>query len=349
MTATHNFDGDDDNDLESSSSRHLLCAKPGADQNLDDDGAMEASKHVDSHYNGHVESQRVMLSELLPRQNSLRLIIVGLAGVMVGILLSGVGSGETLPPPATINSFPKETGDQSCSANVTPSVYLLEVAQNRSRDYDTFVDPKYKQLVTGLAAFDNFAPTFEPELEWKTTHFPDINILGLPKAGSSQLYNILISHPRFRKFHWHSEFCFNLEDEDVNELVYPALGQANGSGLEMQKIQQRLKIANNPVLHANKAMHTQWENLNMEKNEGAVTVNKCLSPQKYWLQRQYLKKDLLSTPKPQRGKTILLLRDPAEWLWSAWNFWQQVPFEDVQPAHKNNWAMPPYQCKYIEP
>jgi hypothetical protein len=189
---------------------------------------------------------------------------------------------------------------------------------------------------------ENILPNFLPRDEWVTSHFPDINIIGLPKAGTSQLYNILVTHPRFRKFHLHPEFCFNLEDEDIQDLIVPSLGN-DTSIHDQQRIQQRLHIANEEHLHSNKEEHRRWENLNLDISQGAVTVNKCLVPTKFWVQRQYLRRNH-GTPL-QRGKTILLLRDPADWLWASWNYWLQVPFEDALPAYKHNWAKEPFQCK----
>ncbi|KAG7365836.1 hypothetical protein IV203_028506 [Nitzschia inconspicua] len=237
------------------------------------------------------------------------------------------------------------TTSHGASSEEGPSEYLLECAQNRSRDYDSFVDPRYYKMVSGHPALENVLPKFQPDDEWAATHFPDINIIGLPKAGTSQLYNILVSHPRFRKFHLHSEFCFNLNDDDMDDLIALTLG-GNVSTHDQQKIQQRLHIANEERLHSNKEEHQKWENLNKDTSHGILTVNKCVAPIKFWMQRQYLGRD--RGPPSKRGKTILLLRDPAEWLWASWNYWLQIPYDDILPAYKNNWAKEPYQYRSPE-
>jgi hypothetical protein len=280
--------------------------------------------------------------ELKPTYSPFCLACVAAASVMFGILLTsqnGVSNDHhPCPTTTTTTNTPVITG----ASDASPSKYLIESAQNRSEAYDGLIDPKYLEIADHHPAFTNIADHFQPNEDWKALHMPDINIIGLPKAGTSQLYNILTSHAQLRNFHRHSEFCFNIDDDMTQNLVLPTLGK-DISIQNQQKIQQAMHIANEEKLHSNKEWLRQWENLNLQEdsddNQRQQTVNKCLVPVKYLLQRQYLQRQ-------SNSKIILLLRDPTDWMWSSWNYWTQEPYEDVLPSVEHNWASLPSQCKF---
>jgi hypothetical protein len=86
---------------------------------------------------------------------------------------------------------------------------------------------------------------------------------------------------------------------------------------------------------------------------GRRTVNACHNQFIVFLQRQYVfhnnntnnNNNNTSGDEDDESKYILLLRDPADWFWSAWNFWVWYDHEDAVDAEHKNWASAPYQCK----
>jgi hypothetical protein len=157
---------------------------------------------------------------------------------------------------------------------------------------------------------------FEPKEEWKYSHYADINIVGLPKAGTSHLYQLLVSHPSLVPFHRvRKEFCLPFKDRP---------GVVSPENLAQVLYEMNMKIK-------------EWPSPSMKKR----TVNGCIAWDKNYPQRQYLYgNDPTSTKKIQEAggdKHILLLRDPADWLWSAYNFWHFAGFDDRDPT-KNDWT-----------
>jgi hypothetical protein len=88
---------------------------------------------------------------------------------------------------------------------------------------------------------------------------------------------------------------------------------------------------------------------------GRRTVNACHNQFIVFLQRQYVfhnnnnnnnNNSNTSGDEDDESKYILWLRDPADWFWSAWNFWVWYDHEDAVDAEHKNWASAPYQCKW---
>ena len=50
-------------------------------------------------------------------------------------------------------------------------------------------------------------PRYSPDPSWNETAMADLNVVGLPKAGTSQLYKILASHHRTGPYHKGKEYC----------------------------------------------------------------------------------------------------------------------------------------------
>jgi hypothetical protein len=204
------------------------------------------------------------------------------------------------------------------TTTTAPPDYIIKKAQERAMAFRQKSGTSTIPVALKNLPFSNRSL---PEPKWVKTHLPDINIIGLPKAGTSQLYQILVTHPQIRAFHAHGEFCFNL-----NKV--PQTG--NDSTLET-----KLHLANS---------HEGWEGLNDNTEQGAMTVNKCMNVIWYLMQRNYL----IKPPANRKQKIILLLRDPADWLWAAWNFWIQ-PY-DALPGHAQDrsWASAPSQYRSPE-
>jgi hypothetical protein len=164
-------------------------------------------------------------------------------------------------------------------------------------------------------------PAYRPAPEWtKQKILPDISIIGMAKAGTSQLYHILTHHATGTPFYaGNKEYCMRL----------PAPLMDPGSwGNEPRNEDRRLQLQ--------KGLYDWHQNLYVQsvqrKNAEKKTINACLSEQELWLSLHYMRNatvrdastsipDDVNTKEQQPRKYIVLLRDPADWLWAVWNFW----------------------------
>ena len=144
--------------------------------------------------------------------------------------------------------------------------------------------------------FCNASKQREHEEAWLTS-YPDINIVGYPKAGTSHLYRILLGHSRTEGANEKKEFCVhdfvkNSETIDCDD----SSSSENGN--------QSTLHAYRTVLHRKRAA----------LNGTQLTVNGCLlGSEEVRLNYRYI---------PARGeKFIIMLRDPADWVWAMFNYW----------------------------
>jgi len=150
---------------------------------------------------------------------------------------------------------------------------------------------------------------YTPKQEWKETAFPDLNIIGRPKAGTSQMYSILSSHPDAVAFHPNKEYC--------SKALQLWTGQR-----DQENVQKRLY----DQARADHSRRVANKKLNATKR----SVNACMNWQDVQLSMQYI--------QPNRGaKYLWLLRDPADWLWAVWNFWTH-PI-DVEQNTPGKWTV----------
>jgi Sulfotransferase domain len=147
--------------------------------------------------------------------------------------------------------------------------------------------------------------------KWKKTAIADFNIVGLPKAGTSQLYVILTSHKDARAFHdVQKECCMSKESKYTaifrNWESVPISGKSKPTARQAQ-VQRQLFW-----FHRGINEHTQQLS---PSNATKFSVNGCLWHFDIELSYHYL--------KPQDKKYMFIFRDPADWLWAVWNFWEQ--------------------------
>lgn len=286
-------------------------------------------------------------SNRVTRRPILHRFLFIVAGVTT-FLLGGITSLYIFQPSALNGISSGSCGVHEASSNVVIPSYLIERAQNRSRTFRDRIQgveilahdhPAYQPSAMALE--------YQPEEEWNTLNFPDISVAGLPKAGTSQLYQILTSHPDLIEFHQRKEFCFSLPH---SKTYLEKLQSTDPSALS--QLQQTFHHANDH--HQPNATNipsiTRWYMLtyggdNASNNQIPVeqrqrTVNGCHDTVTVLMQRQYLQQ------RTSPDKLILLLRDPADWLWSAWNFWHHSM--DVQPPLESDWAFAPYQYRSPE-
>jgi hypothetical protein len=253
-----------------------------------------------------------------------------------------------------------EVTNQSCNLQVALSdvvvvpSYLIERAKNRSRTFHNNIQGT-EILAHDHPAFQSIPPEYQPLDTWATLNFPDISIAGLPKAGTSQIYQILTSHPDLIAYHQRKEFCFNLP---FSKMYLEELKSTNQTAIH--NMQRSFYHANdhNQLNASNIPSITRWYMLtyggDIEANNHIPppnrkrTVNGCHDTVTVLMQRQYLQRRANSSSiSNNNDKLILLLRDPADWLWSAWNFWYHTGM-DLQPPETSDWAYAPFQYRSPE-
>jgi hypothetical protein len=165
-----------------------------------------------------------------------------------------------------------------------------------------------------------------PAPEWANRNIlPDISIVGLPKAGTSQLYHILTQHSAATPFYaGDKEYCMRLPAP----LMHPQ------NDKQREQLQKGLYD-----------WHTNLYTQSVERNNSEkTTINGCLSEQELYLSLHYLKNSSTSTvagtslqQEGKQRKYVVLLRDPADWLWAAWNFWVDMGL-DSKTDTPGSWA-----------
>jgi hypothetical protein len=162
-------------------------------------------------------------------------------------------------------------------------------------------------------------PRYQPRSEWDTDRaFPDISIAGLPKAGSTQLHRVLSSHAEAVQFGETKEECTsNSEYSTVfegwdDEPILDSRARATATG-ERLLVQRELFKYYATVFSGERPSGV----LDPSKRK---TVNAC-----YWINDIEISWHYL---RPQDKQAIFLFRDPADWLWSAFNFWR---IEEIDP------------------
>lgn len=199
----------------------------------------------------------------------------------------------------------------------------IELARKRvASDIDT--DTAHIDTHPSLIDID---PKFRPREEWTTTTttttthshtsnssstfgsttgiaYPNIEIVAFPKAGTSQLYNILTNRPDSTAFNpKNKEFCTNAlpkPKQDHPQALYDWHKQ----------------VYDNNIKRIDQATSSRElsSSLQQQKKE-IVSVNGCISMEDAVLRHSYLQ----LTGDQQRF--IVLYRDPADWMWAVWNFW----------------------------
>eukprot|EP00439_Symbiodinium_sp_Y106_P080029 s668_g18.t2 len=156
--------------------------------------------------------------------------------------------------------------------------------------------------------------------------FADLNIVGLPKTGTTQLYEILASHPNVRRLN---------PNRKENCAVYPrtrrdvVLDAQNDLDKEKRKLQVNLHSFVQSMA-ATRSGHSSSPGA-----APAITLNGCVNFASVAFTWYYL--------RPTNRKFILMFRDPADWLWSSWNFFDQQKHLDAEGLGRNGWVKRNYR------
>ena len=140
---------------------------------------------------------------------------------------------------------------------------------------------------------------FVPDPEWLHKSHPELCVVGNLKAGTSQLYNILATHRDVQKIeHVSKEHCAShyipKKSDDDNETP---------------------KTWEYGLYSWHKFYYKYFD-------ETRPRVNGCVA----W--KQVERQFVYSPPSPD-AKFFVLLRDPADWAWAAYNFWCDEAWEGM--------------------
>jgi len=143
---------------------------------------------------------------------------------------------------------------------------------------------------------------FSANREWWHKSHPEICIVGNLKTGSSQLYNIFATHRDVQKIPTdkkeHCAFDHRMDEDDKN------VGDGSQTTMEYG-------------LHEwHKYYYHRYDEVHHKPR-----VNGCVA----WKQVEF--EYAYSPPNPETTKFFVLLRDPAEWAWAAYNFWLDEGWE----------------------
>ncbi|KAG7371314.1 sulfotransferase family protein [Nitzschia inconspicua] len=235
----------------------------------------------------------------------------------------------------------------STHTQLTLPQYLINQAKERAQTFNaTEAISKVKCLAVDHPVFRNFPKAYQPLPQWKEANFPDISIAGLQKAGTSHLYKILTSHENMTGFHPKiKEFHFGIPHlwMDISNLLLEPQ-QRNGRNItkseQMATIQQFFFRSTNATAHIPLSAELDSKHAN---SKHLMTVNGFLDTVTVMMMRQYLQKT-----HDINNKVILILRDPADWLWASYNFWTHSKHHDLLKAARADWAESPRQYRSPE-
>lgn len=257
------------------------------------------------------------------------------------------------------------------SAAIPPPQYIINLTRTRAQQFQsknsTTTTPtdaidQVKILAVNHPAFRNISTSLQPLSSWRNNHFPYVNIAGLQKGGSSQLYNILITHSHMTKFHYEKEFAFGIThlSIDVSNLLLQPRKTKGGHPMtlkeQMGAIQKfffyrtknakfvspkKLPKVTPAAVAANTTNNKQQHQISPAPPIPLKTVNACLDSVTVMMMRQYLQRN-------HNSKIIFMVRDPADWLWASWNFWTFRQHNDLIEPLQKDWAASPEQYRSPE-
>ena len=153
----------------------------------------------------------------------------------------------------------------------------------------------------------NASEEYAPKPEWSSS-FPDINIVGFAKAGTSHLYRLLTGHSHIEPAAiGNKEFCVeNIRVERDAQTQESRIVFLNDEELIPKLYQYRTEL------------HTTRQSM---PSTTKLVVNGCIGgSDQVELNYRYI--------PTTSSKFIVMFRDPADWVWAAWNFWSNSRFDD---------------------
>ena len=173
----------------------------------------------------------------------------------------------------------------------------------------------YKEVQHAISKSRQINPQYAVWKNFSHHSFADLSILGFPKAGTSQLYKLLSSHPNTEPVFKRKEYCV-----DHNHFLDYTMPH-NQDNETLYHLQKKLWVYHKHVLHKRTIAPPSQ-----------MLVNACL-------QTVELDYHLAYAALPESSKFMLLFRDPADWLWASWNFWIDKNMDQPKPLD-HDWASP---------
>ena len=222
-----------------------------------------------------------------------------------------------------------EDADKKRAHEITSMDYAIHLAQDRIAQLPNIYPPQgsYPDEIPILTPMRSEA--VKANSEWSDILFPDFNVAGLHKCGTSQLTHIISSHPQVRKFgKLHTELVFK------HDFLFDTTVTSDEEQLEFQ--QKLYKFHQNLYKEQRKLMK------DTTTKNAPTTVASTLVVDDTVLRWRYLQ------PK-KRPLFFIVTRDPADWLWAAWNFWLDTEL-DSKPSQwpVRGWATPELQYRSPE-
>jgi hypothetical protein len=174
-------------------------------------------------------------------------------------------------------------------------------------------------------------PQYQADSSWQHA-FPDLNVVGMAKAGTSQLYQILSQHPGAVPLD-------PIEKEVCMRGAMHTLWELQPFTQEMTALKAQVQ-QNLFRWHSGLANHLQSplfsyappnnDSKNITRKTEPLTVNGCVNWHDLWLHLHYA--------KPVNKKYVIVLRDPADWLWATFNFWIDASLDSNLDGNEKQWA-----------
>lgn len=186
----------------------------------------------------------------------------------------------------------------------------IERARHGPAEYDNI--RVFRKNHPALVPLD---PRYTPSLDWDVdVAIPDIAIVGLAKAGTTQLFRVLTSHPNATNFvEGHKEFCLPYELYETFENAW------DDQPVDTKRLNPTVRQSDaQKMLYEFHESNFFSEPEQMVQPKTQLTVNGCYHNWDTEITRHYL----LPFAKKRDQKYIVLFRDPADLLWSAFNFWK---------------------------
>ena len=244
------------------------------------------------------------------------------------------------------NNNNKETSLEVCETKLQLLVEqqqandnVLRGVQQAARYYAQAEDPyPHIQLIREHTALMPLLPQYQPDPSWHShAAMADLNVVGMAKAGTSQLYKILTDlHPDTRPLHpTEKEFCM-LGAMHVMWELQPVTRTITNIKAHVQHnlYHWHANLAALLLAGANKSdTTTSGSSSSSSSSSGSKpiqTVNGCVNWHDLWLHLHYI--------QPPQARYFVLIRDPADWLWATWNFWMDAALDARQDGNEKEWA-----------
>jgi hypothetical protein len=152
--------------------------------------------------------------------------------------------------------------------------------------------------------------------------FPDINVVGFPKSGTSHLYHVIATHPHVTPYAAGKEVC-NLRPSSTMARKIVKLKKHHQQQQQQQYSSSLDRHINNRTKSSSSSLSSLLL-LSSPPTNMITTVNGCLREDKLFAAIQQLQ-------SPSSKKYILVFRDPADRLWSSYNFWYNSEMDTSVP------------------